>query len=125
MSNSMSAPGARGAGGKRGQEATGAAWPCWHGSGEAAGGGRDGAAGVTSVEALRGEACVQPASAGQQNQELPAALPAGKLSNAKKKCSGLRGGGCSLQPAEVCRWQSMVVPWPVLALLALDRKSVV
>lgn len=82
-------------GGKRGQEvmvqpglavtALGRQWK-----------GREGDAGVTSVEVLRGGACVQPTSAGQQSSELPAALAAWEFSNTKKKCSVLQGGGCSL-----------------------------
>lgn len=62
------------------------AWPCWHGPGEAAGGGRDGAAGVTSLEVLRGEACVQPASAGQRSWELLAVPPAWKFTGRRNVC---------------------------------------
>lgn len=48
------------------------------------------------MEVLCGEACVQPTSAGPQSSELLAVLAAREFSNAKKKCSGLQGGGCSL-----------------------------
>lgn len=62
------------------------AWPCWHGPGEAVGGGRDGAAGDTSLEVLRGEACAQPTSAGQQSWEVPAALPGQKFMGRRNVC---------------------------------------